>query len=40
MEKHAAKSLVEMECVPMGVFYLGANSAWEIKPHYVGFIEY
>lgn len=32
MNKHRGKSLVEMDCVPRGVFQMGADSPWQIRP--------
>lgn len=28
-----------MDCVPRGVFQMGAEGPWQIKPQYVEFIE-
>jgi hypothetical protein len=39
MSKHLTKTLLEMDCVPSGVFYLGANGVWAIKNEYIPFVE-
>lgn len=39
MNKHREKSLVEMDCVPNGIFFLGVEGPWQVRPEYVQFIQ-
>ena len=39
MEKHLAKTLMDMDCVPSGMFYLGTNAFWAIRNEFLPFVE-
>ena len=39
MEKHLTKTLMDMDCVPSGMFYLGANTHWAVRNEFLPFVE-
>ena len=41
MEKHQDKTLYELQCVPMGIFYLGVaeGESYQVRPEYAGFVQ-